>query len=119
MHAPCSLNTHSPKSPGKSAFLPANYVCQSLQSPHPRLPDVALGPLPRFPHRRRQPPHTGPTLDLQTNPHRERPIRFFVGLINYNLNSMSPCAPENNSAGLLIGAWPVGCGANPKSKEGP
>ena len=32
------------------------------------------------------------------------------GSDNYFLNSASPCAPVNHLSGLLIGAWPVGCG---------
>ena len=28
----------------------------------------------------------------------------------YSLHVDSPCAPENNSQGVLIGAWPVACG---------
>lgn len=29
---------------------------------------------------------------------------------NYLLASSSPCAPDNSLSGLLVGAWPVGCG---------
>ena len=32
---------------------------------------------------------------------------------NFMLDAMSPCAPDNNSCGVLIGAYPVGCGASP------
>ena len=32
---------------------------------------------------------------------------------NFMLDVMSPCAPDNNSCGVLIGAYPVGCGASP------
>ncbi len=30
---------------------------------------------------------------------------------DYRLQADSPCAPENNSCAMLIGAWPVGCDA--------
>ena len=32
---------------------------------------------------------------------------------NFMLDAMSPCAPDNNDCGVLIGAYPVGCGASP------
>jgi predicted outer membrane repeat protein len=32
---------------------------------------------------------------------------------NFMLDVTSPCAPDNNSCGVLIGAYPVGCGASP------
>lgn len=28
---------------------------------------------------------------------------------NYHLRNDSPCAPDNNDCGVLMGAWPVGC----------
>lgn len=35
-----------------------------------------------------------------------------LGSGNYNLQSISPCAPGNHSSGALVGACPVGCGAS-------
>jgi hypothetical protein len=32
---------------------------------------------------------------------------------NFMLDVMSPCAPDHNDCGVLIGAYPVGCGASP------
>jgi len=32
---------------------------------------------------------------------------------NFMLYEWSPCAPDNNDCGVLIGAYPVGCGASP------
>jgi len=32
------------------------------------------------------------------------------GSENYYLTSVSPCAPDHSPNGVLIGAWPVGCG---------
>ena len=35
-------------------------------------------------------------------------IRYAAG--DYSLHSSSPCAPPNNSCGVLMGAYDVGCG---------
>lgn len=39
-----------------------------------------------------------------------------AGVGNFGLQSDSPCAPENNDCGLLMGAYPVGCGGTSTQK---
>ena len=34
---------------------------------------------------------------------------------DFNLRNDSPCAPENNNCGVLMGAWPVGCSTSAES----
>jgi predicted outer membrane repeat protein len=34
---------------------------------------------------------------------------------DFTLRNDSPCAPDNNDCGVLMGAWPVGCSTSPES----
>lgn len=42
----------------------------------------------------------------------EDPIFCDIDSNDFSLQGDSPCAPENNDCGVLMGAWPVGCSTN-------
>ena len=44
------------------------------------------------------------------------PVFCDPDLGDFTLRNDSPCAPENNDCGVLMGAWPVGCSTSTSSK---
>jgi predicted outer membrane repeat protein len=42
----------------------------------------------------------------------ENPLFCAPNVSDFHLQGDSPCAPDNNDCGVLIGAWPVGCSTN-------
>jgi len=47
----------------------------------------------------------------------EDPLFCDPDLGDFTLRNDSPCAPDNNDCGVLIGAWPVGCSTSAQSSR--
>ena len=47
----------------------------------------------------------------------EDPLFCDPDIGDYHLQNDSPCAPDNNDCGVLMGAWPVGCSTSVESRS--